>query len=89
MSDITYYVVFAKAAISRNIKAADHKFSAVLCQGNHKVVMLMWKFSVSLWQIPEQFDVVSGVEAPVYLRCCLIWSQESEFLGRSGHYVIC
>lgn len=32
MSDITYYAVFAKAAISRNIKAADHKFSAVLCQ---------------------------------------------------------
>lgn len=41
MSDITYYVVFAKAAISRNIKTADHNLSAVLCQGNHKVVVLM------------------------------------------------
>lgn len=41
MSDITYYVVFAKAAISRNIKTADHNFGAVLCQGNNKVVVLM------------------------------------------------
>lgn len=41
MSDITYYVVFAKAAISRNIKSADGNLSAVLCQGKHEVVVLM------------------------------------------------
>lgn len=41
MSDITYYVVFAKAAISRNIKTADHNFSVVLCRGKHEVVVLM------------------------------------------------
>lgn len=36
MSGITYYVVFAKAAISRNIKTAVHNFSAALCQGKQR-----------------------------------------------------